>query len=230
MRALIFFLLAAVVIVAIRKALTWSRHRTQQRHLQLIELTQKKGWTLEHADAGSLDYRIRGSTDGINWRLLTESEAGADPSTSTRWSTESVRYPDLVGMIRTRKGYDLLQSMWGRAASGLLNVMTTATGLPAVQHSQLLNDGQQLPARSSDVAENYVAMVRTESGLDRVLSPEVEAALAAWKEVPEAERDTLSVDIGQTNLRVYCRYILAPEHIEKMINLGVAVAKAVRQQ
>ena len=230
MDVLLFFLLAGAFVLFGGKFVRKITHRAEARRTQVKELARSRGWQADVDLPASLLYRIHGRSDGIVWEVEanTDSSSGsADASPSTKWSCDSIVYPDLVGLIRTRKAYQVLQSMWGRAASGVLGAMVSALGVPEPQHDEVLRNGTQLTPSSSVVEENFVVFVRPERGLDGLLTPELERALIAWHESGAPQTDTLSVDIGQTNLRVYCRYTLEAEDLEAFVSVGLAVAAAI---
>jgi hypothetical protein len=228
MDAVLFFILAGAFVLFGSKLIRAITHRTEQRRRQANELARGQGWQPDDALPNALLYRIRGRHDGIAWQVVADTDSGStDASPSTTWTCDTIAYADLVGLIRTRKAYAVLQSMWGRAASGVLDVMVSALGVSEPQHDDVLRNGTQLQPTSSVVDENFVVFVRPDRGLEGLLTPEVERALAAWQESGAPQADTLSVDIGQTNLRVYCRYTLEAAYLEAFINVGVAVAAAV---
>ena len=133
-------------------------------------------------------------------------------------------------MIRTTKGFDRMQSIWGKGAMGVLKAMTTVAGVAAPQHDELARTGSRVTFRSPIVARAFVAIVRPGRGLDRIMTPALEAALGAWIALPifQATKDSLNIDVGQTNLRAYYSAILGAVEVERLIDIGVAAAESVR--
>jgi hypothetical protein len=228
MDALLFFLLAGAFVLFGGKFVRKITHRAEARRTQVKELARSRGWIIEDNLPDDLLYQIHGRNDGFDWEVVADTDSGgADPSSSTQWTCDTISYPELVGLIRTRKGYQLLQSMWGRAASGVIGAMVNVLGVPEPQHEEVLRTGNQLQPAASIVDENFVVFIRPDCGLERLLTPELERALTVWHESGAPQANSLSVDIGQTNLRVYCHYTLDAQYLEAFVNVGLAVAAAL---
>lgn len=229
MEALLFLLVAGIIAVPAYRFVTASLARAEQRRLAVKALAHGKGWSFDNPPPRGLAYRIQGVTAGLGWELKADPDSSSSESSpSTTWTCEEIHFADLVGMIRTRAGYRLLEGAWGRAATGLLGAMTAMMRLDAPQHGRLMKEGARLEPGSSDVAENFVIVVRPGLGLENMLTAEVQHALRQWHDSAGTARDSLAVDIGQSNLRVYCSQILDASEVEAMVGMGVALAAALR--
>jgi hypothetical protein len=213
------------------KLLRFVQTKDQNQRAGLASLAQKRGWRYEDAPGKLIDFRLSGTTNGVSWQVVGKRDPGNENTTpSTVWSTNNIHYDDLVGLIRTRKGFEVMESTWVRVASGVLSAMISVVGLEQPQHAEVVKTGIRLKPKSPAIEAEFVAIVRPNRGLDGLLTPALEQALQAWHDAKllAAEKDSLSIDIGQTNLRVYCKWILAAEHMERFITLGLATAAAVK--
>src|SRR5687768_9209664 len=165
MELLLFLLLAGTFLVIVVYVIRFVKRRDEARRREYRGLAARKRWQYEEP-GGTIWCRLRGR-DAITWQLDVEVDtSGESTSTSTKWTTNDIRYADLVALIRTRKGFELWQSMWGRAASGLLQVMASAVGAPSPQHEDVIRNGKRIEAASSLVNENFVIVVRDGRGVD----------------------------------------------------------------
>jgi hypothetical protein len=228
MELLLFLLLAGLFVALVVYLIRYAKRRDDARRQEYRGLATSRRWQYEEP-GGTIWCRLR-ARDEITWQLDLEVDtSGESTSTSTQWTTNDIAYADLVALIRTRKGFELWQSMWGRAASGLLRVMASTVGAPSPQHEDVMHNGKRVEAASSVVNENFVIVLREGRGVDGLMTPSVEVALRRWAEsgIANVQRDSLSIDIGQTNLRVYCTHTLEPQYIELMVALGRSVAAAL---
>ena len=228
MELLLFLLVGVAILLLVGYLIRFANRRDKARRLEYRALAARKRWQYEEP-GGTIWCRLRGR-DEIAWQLdLVIDTSGESTSSSTTWTTNDIAYADLVAIIRTQKGFEMWQSMWGRAASGLLQVMASAVGAPSPQHQDVMRNGKRIEAASSLVNENFVIMLREGRGVDGLLTTDVEAALRTWAEsaIEKSQKASLSVDVGQSNLRVYCNHTLDPQHIEAMVALGRSVAAAL---
>jgi hypothetical protein len=231
----IFISLAIIAGVGfgVYKLFRYSQARTLKQQADAAALARKHGWRYQGNPGKSFVYRVTGTTSGVTWQLVADQDlTSAETSSSTTWSTHDITYHDLVGFIRTRKGFEVMQSMWARAITDVLGAMLDTVGLIQPQHSEVAQTGTRLRSHRPAIDEHFVAIVRPNHGLDNLLTPELESALQAWHDADlnQAVKDSLSIDIGQSNLRVYCRWILEAEYLERFVALGVATAVAIKEQ
>ena len=233
MAFLLFLAFAAASLAFGRWVVRRINARLERQRGEVRALAARRGWQVDPDVRADDHYRLRGVTRGMAWEAVAErTGTGDDASVSTKWHTDVVHYLDLVVLVRTRKGFQLLESMWGKAASGLLAVMTTIIGAPAPQHTRLARDGRRLQGRSPGFDDAFVAVVRPDAGLDDVITAAVEKALLAWTALPlpALQRDSLSVDVGQTNLRVYCSGALDAVSLERLVQIGEAFGESITRQ
>ena len=233
LRMFIALAIIAALGLILYRLLRFVQTKDQQQRAGLSSLAQKRGWRYEDAPSKLIDFRLSGTTNGVNWQVVGKRDPGnEDTAPTTTWSTNDIHYDDLVGLIRTRKGFEVMESTWARVASGVLSALISATGLAQPQHSEVVKTGIRLKPGSPAIDQEFVAIVRPDRGLDRLLTPTLEQALQEWHDskLLTAEKDSLSIDIGQSNLRVYCKWILPAEHMERFIAVGLATAAAVKSE
>ncbi|MBC8104431.1 MAG: hypothetical protein H7Z41_17790 [Cytophagales bacterium] len=127
----------------------------------------------------------------------------------------------------TRKRYERMNGIWSKATHGLLGAIAGTLGASYPQLEVMQKGEKYLPNRTA-VRENFVVLTLDKALAAKVMSDDLEAALARWFLSPhlsDEAKNTLVVDFGYPTIQVRISVLVHDlETMEQMVEIGSALA------